>query len=272
MRELPGTAIREARTVSSFQIRPMRGVLVATVAAILMTVTGAFGSHALGLASRLAYWLILMEAGALIGIGVTIGVRAWGGLSRRPWIEAMLVSLLIALPLTLVVLGTGMGFYGEQRVTLAQIGFLFAMVWLVTATITAVNYATGRTGQTILPETPAASAAGPLPTTPIRPRLADRLAPHLRDATIHALQSEDHYLRVHTDAGSELILMRLGDAIPELAPIEGARTHRSWWVARAAILHVERKDGRAELTLPGGVIAPVSRSAYPELRDAGWFG
>jgi hypothetical protein len=243
-------------------------VIVATLAAAAMTMTGAFGTSAAPLVPRLAYWLIVMEAGALIGIGVNVGVRLWGRLTGKPWLEGALVSLLIALPLTLVVLVATTGFFGDRTFTLASIGWLFAMVLAVTAMITAINYATAPHAL------PPLAAADRVPESPVRqerPRFADRLPRHLREADLHALQAEDHYLRVHTAAGSDLILMRLGDAIPELDPIEGARTHRSWWVARAAVIAATRKDGRGELTLTGGVVAPVSRSAYPELRDKGWF-
>ena len=53
-------------------------------------------------------------------------------------------------------------------------------------------------------------------------------------AELYAIESEDHYLRVHTSAGQELILMRLADAVRELAGVEGLQTHRSWWVARCS--------------------------------------
>jgi DNA-binding LytR/AlgR family response regulator len=93
----------------------------------------------------------------------------------------------------------------------------------------------------------------------------------LRGATIRAVQAEDHYLRIHTDRGSDLILMRLSDALDELEGLEGAQTHRSWWVARDAVRDVARGDGRATLTLDGGIEAPVSRRYAKALRDAGWY-
>jgi len=65
--------------------------------------------------------------------------------------------------------------------------------------------------------------------------------------------------------------MRLADAIVELEGLEGAQTHRSWWVARAAVTSVERADGRAVLTLKDGAEAPVSRGYARALRAAGWF-
>ena len=65
--------------------------------------------------------------------------------------------------------------------------------------------------------------------------------------------------------------MRLSDAVAELEGIEGAQTHRSWWVARTAVEGAQRGDGRATLSLKGGVEAPVSRAYAKALREAGWF-
>ena len=90
-------------------------------------------------------------------------------------------------------------------------------------------------------------------------------------ATILALEAEDHYVRIHTDQGSQLILMRIADAIAEMGSVEGARTHRSWWVARAAVKQSRRADGRATLILSNGVEAPVSRNAAGELLEKGWL-
>ena len=65
--------------------------------------------------------------------------------------------------------------------------------------------------------------------------------------------------------------MRLADALAELDGLEGAQTHRSWWVAKAAVTDARRSDGRGALTLKNGVEAPVSRSYAAALREAGWF-
>jgi DNA-binding LytR/AlgR family response regulator len=116
---------------------------------------------------------------------------------------------------------------------------------------------------------PVQTRAAPVGTAPAR--FPDRLPMKMRGATIRAVQAEDHYLRIHTDRGSDLILMRLSDALEELEGLEGAQTHRSWWVAREAVRDVSRGDGRATLTLEGGVLAPVSRRYAKALRDAGWY-
>jgi DNA-binding LytR/AlgR family response regulator len=85
-----------------------------------------------------------------------------------------------------------------------------------------------------------------------------------------ALQMEDHYVRVHTPHGSELILMPLGSAIAGVTT-EGLRTHRSWWVARHAVTAVEGTSRAMRLHLSNGVVAPVSRSAVVHLKSAGWI-
>jgi DNA-binding LytR/AlgR family response regulator len=113
---------------------------------------------------------------------------------------------------------------------------------------------------------PAIEAAAPAP-----PRFLDRLPPRLRGSDLWAVSAEDHYLRLHTSKGQDLILLRLSDAIAELEGMEGAQTHRSWWVARAAISDVRKGDGGATIRLPDGTEAPVSRTYAKALRERGWI-
>lgn len=101
-------------------------------------------------------------------------------------------------------------------------------------------------------------------------RLVARLSPRL-GSDVLALQGEDHYVRVHTALGSELVLMRLGDAIQELDGLEGERVHRSWWVARQAVGEARMDGRRACLILTNGLQVQASREATPILRRAGWL-
>lgn len=86
-----------------------------------------------------------------------------------------------------------------------------------------------------------------------------------------ALQMEDHYIRVHRPEGSQLVLMPLGQGIAALGGLEGLRTHRSWWVARAAVADVQGTPRAMKLKLHNGLEAPVARSAVTSLRQAGWI-
>ena len=82
---------------------------------------------------------------------------------------------------------------------------------------------------------------------------------------------EDHYNRVHTMLGSELVLMRLRDAMTLVAEIEGMQVHRSWWAARGAVEDVLRDGRNLRLKLPRGIEAPVARANTAALRDARWI-
>ncbi|WP_312205390.1 LytTR family DNA-binding domain-containing protein [Brevundimonas sp.] len=72
------------------------------------------------------------------------------------------------------------------------------------------------------------------------------------DRSLVCLQMEDHYVRVHTDVGSELVLMPFFQAIAGLNGLEGLQTHRSWWVARAAVTGIVEDGRKLRLTLSNG--------------------
>jgi DNA-binding LytR/AlgR family response regulator len=96
--------------------------------------------------------------------------------------------------------------------------------------------------------------------------------PMLRQlARLLAIEAQDHYVRVHTERGAALVLMAFETALTRVAHLEGSRVHRSWWVARAAIDGVNRGDGRATLSLPGGIRVPVCRRYARLLRTAGCY-
>ena len=85
------------------------------------------------------------------------------------------------------------------------------------------------------------------------------------------LQMEDHYVRLHTPLGSELVLMSLSQAMAGLADLDGRQTHRSWWVATAAVVGVVEDGRNLVLKLKGGLTAPVSRARVAPLRAEGWL-
>lgn len=277
MREPTETAVHASRTAAIPSQR--NGLIVATIAALLMTMTGALGTGAVGTPTRLAYWLGIMLTGHFIGTGVTAVVWQWRRFADRPWLEGSIVAVGISAPMTAVVLAGSVLVFGFAPADANSLANFYLIVLAITAVLTALSYALGRPAAAraraddrLAPADPAPLAAPSEPmSAPARPRLADRLPPALRAATIDALEAEDHYLRVHTDAGSDLVLMRMGDAIAEMDAVEGARTHRSWWVRRAAVTAVDRADGRATLTLRGGLKVPVSRTQARELAALGWF-
>lgn len=90
-------------------------------------------------------------------------------------------------------------------------------------------------------------------------RLNERL-PHPLRGSIHHMEAQDHYVKITTDKGSHLALLRFGDALQLASGLDGLRVHRSHWVSRAAIRKIVMRDGRAHLQLVSDAVVPISRA------------
>ncbi|HZG47123.1 MAG TPA: LytTR family DNA-binding domain-containing protein [Allosphingosinicella sp.] len=240
----------------------IRSVAVAGAAALLLTTTGAFDTGTRLFHERLIYWAIVMLAGSAWGQVCQRLLPRWLDLNGRPWLHIVALTAMVAGPIGVIVWGaTGLFFNGEFFPS-HLLPRLVVPVLSVTSAVCALVVLLGRA-------VPIQTKASVDEARPVR--FTERLPLHLRAARLIAVQAEDHYLRVHTELGSDLILMRLSDAVTELEGLEGAQTHRSWWVARGAVRGASRGDGRATLLLEGGLTAPVSRSYAATLREAGWY-
>ncbi|MFD1625938.1 LytTR family DNA-binding domain-containing protein [Azospirillum griseum] len=262
-------------------------VLVISVAAL--AVLGPFGTFQdLSLAGRLAYWGGLLLAGTLeFDLVVWLAKRMSADLTRS-WRWMLAAGLL-----TVSVVQTGVVALIEQTWRnggpqgLGSLLTLYGYVLVVTLLVAAppiwlelrrhgvIDAAPPPAPPTIpdAVEPDAALVPDLMPTPAPDPGTApflDRIPPRL-GRNLLALEMEDHYVRVHTDQGSDLILLRLRDAIGELTGMEGMQVHRSHWVADRAVAGVERTaDGRLTLVLTDSRRVPVSRRYNAAVRAAGW--
>ncbi|MGH7028425.1 LytTR family DNA-binding domain-containing protein [Brevundimonas sp.] len=230
---------------------------------LLMGFLGPFGSDRIPDAERYIYWMICMVGGGLIGIA------ADELLSRRvtaAWRRVAVVSVFMTPAVSLLVMSTEHLLMGGR---LDWQGFMHLLwqVWPILLAVMAVRALVWRrsparveTRTIIAPPLPEAEAA-----------FRRRLSAKRRGARLIAIEAYDHYLKVHTDAGEELITLRFDDALEDLAGAHGWRVHRSWWVAADAVEDVRWRRGAGEIRLVGGLTAPVSRTYGPVLKEAGWF-
>lgn len=253
-----------ARLATWILERRNEAIVVVAVATFLSIMGPGEGPRTLSWPVAWAYWL------ALVGLGWLVG-RTTAALTTRllgdppVWVVFVFAPLIVSVAVTAAIMMVEAAFGSPIPLSFAP--NLYGVVWVVSLAITGVAYLTERAfgradGDGDAGATPEAGPAGAA--------FRDRLPARLRTARVLAVASEDHYLRVYTDAGDAMILMRLSDAVRELAGLEGMQTHRSWWVARAAIADVARANGRMTLTLTNGIDAPVSRTYAKALREAGW--
>jgi hypothetical protein len=99
------------------------------------------------------------------------------------------------------------------------------------------------------------------------PAFLARIKPEL-GSTVLALAAEQHYLRVHTTLGSDLILYRFADAVREMGA-RGVQVHRSYWVAKDAGAAAEIDAAKAQIVLKNGLKVPVSRTYKMAARQVG---
>jgi DNA-binding LytR/AlgR family response regulator len=286
IREPMPDAVHAAPSASPLRQRLVRGLIIGAVAALALAIVGALHTDAVGFPLRLAYWLAVVLPGSILGLVVQSAVSAWGGIAGRRWLEMLVVAVMIAVPHTFVVIVASMLMFGIGALTPATVIAFGGIVLMFSLILTTINYLSGAVASPVLPvailPVAALSSTFPVSTAPeaafvplvrdtIPSGLAERLPPRLGTGRLIALEAEDHYLRVHTDLGHDIILMRMSDAIALLDALPGARVHRSWWVARHAVEGSSSIGGRTTLCLATGIAAPVSRAMRPSLAAQGWF-
>jgi len=233
-----------------------RTALVAMLAAgLVLGISGPFDTLAVvpNILLRTAYWIVVVFT--TMAIGTSVNTYTWLRWSKpqNRWLVilggAVFAGLIIALwlgVLNYLVFGIYPNSLGDLLGSLGMATFI-AIVVSVSINLTQS------------PNTPAPQSG---------PALLERLPLEKRGALI-SLAVSDHYVEVNTTKGSELLLMRLSDAIRETDPIAGLQTHRSYWIAKSQVKAARREGDRAILTMSNEQEIPVSRSNITSIKDAG---
>lgn len=237
--------------------------LVSTLAlGAVFAFLGVYDTNNLPFQKRYIFWTSTMVTGSAAGALAGPWVFTDFLRGRHPVLQLAVVAAIVSCPVLLVIVGFSTGFTSAWPVN--DLPMQFARVFAISFIVLGGTYvgakALGVIGGDAVPP-----SSGPSPIS----RFLSRLPAKYREAELYAVSSEDHYLRIHTDRGEELILMRLSDAMRELEGAEGLQTHRSWWVASKGVDEVNRENGKQMLMLKSGVAAPVSRSYAKAVKEAG---
>ena len=239
--------------------RKWRPLLAAILVGLLLGLAGPFGSYpTYPTATRYAFWLGMTMAGVVCAIGAeaTLPLAKF----RAGVVRIGAVAILSALPMTFVAAWTMSVVQPGRVFAPQQLPVLFACVAVVQLLIVYAIKTTAPTDESSDAgvSSPSVSELAPEPASFPLPILS-KLPPAIGNVII-ALETEDHYLRVHTSQGNALILMWMADAVALLDPQLGAQVHRRWWVAQAAVASV-RKDGqKLSLCLNNNTLVPVGRT------------
>jgi DNA-binding LytR/AlgR family response regulator len=231
-------------------------------ASLLLGMVGPFGTYdQLPLGGRIAYWAAIAVATYLTGFFVVhFCVRFLFGTALAGLSGFALAGTIAGVPVAGVVTLINRLAFADVSI----FGFITVLPYCVAASALVSSVVTFFARE----EMTGAASAPPSREQPARPRILDRLPTEKRGRLSH-LTMQDHYVEVHTDRGSALVLMRMGDAVAETNGIDGLRIHRSHWVAREAVAGTARRDGRLVLRMRDGAELPVSRSYSGAVRAAG---
>lgn len=252
-------------------------LLVMALIGLVFGFLGPFGTYAMPVALRLVYWVGFIIIGYAIFRPVSISA-GWlrESIAMPFWTAELLATAIAALPLTFLIgfAMSGMRFdpslWGDRFLLLylqcALIGFGIFLFMRLLFGPDSPETENDAVRETKLPE----MEPEPAKIAPVQTKLHDRLSTGFPSPII-ALGVEDHYVRVHSTERTEMLLLRLSDAIKEMEPLEGMQVHRSWWVARDAILTSKRDGRNLRLLLSDGLEVPVSRAYVAKLKQTGWI-
>lgn len=195
------------------------------VIGLLLGFLGPFGAEHMTPVRRYGYWMICVVGSGLIGIGLD------GVLARRvpgTWRRVLLVSVLMTPPAVLLVMSAAVVIF-DDRYSWTNLWKLLPQSLPIALAMMAVRALVWRprphrveTRTIVEPPLPEAEAA-----------FRKRLSAKRRGARLIAVEAHDHYLKVHTDAGEELITLRFADALDELPRFTaGVSTARGGWPPR----------------------------------------
>ncbi|MBV0914001.1 LytTR family DNA-binding domain-containing protein [Anianabacter salinae] len=254
-RRPPHHALREIR---SHFAHPATWAVMLAIAALL-AILGPFGTgDSLRAVPRLAFWSAHVAVNYVIGYAVNRLLQG-GPLQGVPhWMALAVANLCTGLAICAGVFVINWAALGYVPGRAEAAGF-FGTVLVIALIVSGVMEMLART-------LVAADPSGE--DRDSTPPILDRLAFDKRGALV-ALSAEDHYVRVTTTAGEDLVLMRFGDAVKEVGATNGLQVHRAHWVAVAEIRAARREGERAVLTLSTGAEVPVSRANVPRIREAG---
>ncbi len=245
---------------------------ISVVLGLIFAWLGVYQTSAIPFPERFGYWTVLIAIGAGTSLIITPLLFEKWLVKFHPAVPILAASLIISLPITAGIVAIDAISDGQVAApNWWALQYLYVLV--ISVILTTGGWAADRfqDHKKAAADASLAAATAPPAMAPTGSNFADRLPVKFRAAQVYAVSAEDHYLRVHTSAGETMILMRLADAVRELAALEGQQTHRSWWVAKQGLADVARGDRKVTLKLKSGAEAPVSRTYQKAVKDAGWL-
>lgn len=249
-------ALREMRAQFTSPIH----LVVLVAVGVVLGLAGPFQTFdALRPGGRIAYWVILVIV--CYGLGVFINAlwrdKTGAHLIRPWWLSSLASGLVLGIVVGITVYTVNWLTFGWQVADHFDVAETFLYCTLIAVSVTlAFSYFEQHAQKSH------SAHASP-------PKIIQRL-PHNKRGQLISMSMQDHYVAVTTTHGTELVLLRLADAIDETNGVAGSQIHRSHWVAHSGIASMKKDGGKWVVVTTIETELPVSRSFAPVLKQAGF--
>lgn len=232
-------------------------VLLVLAVGILLGRLGPFGTfEELSSVERYGYWVGLTMLMWVQGVAVLSLIdQPLSRLASRRWVRVVFAGLLAAVPTAFEVAWAEMLLRVQRDLGFLDILAIAGDVALLSIPTLLLTHAASHSGLEDGKQTEDEGSRS----------LVMQMEPGRRGPLL-AVSSEDHYVRLFSDNGDQLIAMRFSDALSSLEPGDGLQVHRRWWVAADAVESATRSGDGMELRLRNGMTVPVSRSYLQQAR------
>ena len=239
-------------------------ILINLFIGLIIGYLGPFSSYEMPLINRLSYWVILIGAGHFIYSQIN-DLCHWYFNSKinNSVIQFLLPSFFGAVVFSFFVEYISHLFFSLELALFKNFIFFFPKVFILGLVLNLIGLLLDRYQethkQTLINQ-----------QDPLLNNFFNRLPKNLGKELI-CFSMEDHYLHVHTEKGSHMILLRMKDALVELKNYNGLQVHRSWWVATDAVIDIKREARKATLIMKNNMNVPVSQKYLAIIKQADFF-
>lgn len=226
---------------------------------LVLTLVGPFDTNeTLSAPERLTYWALLTGLGYVAGYLISYGILRSKTSPLQHVARVTVAGISVGVAMCGLVLTLNRLYFGRAAWPDSMPAFLttiiaISLVVMVLIDTFSRHFARQSESNTQINDPPA---------------LLSRL-PFDKRGPLVAISVEDHYVRVRTTKGEEMILLRLSDAMREVGETRGAQVHRSHWAAFDQVRSVTRKGDRAILSMRHGDDIPVSRANIAKIKEVG---
>lgn len=235
--------------------------LVILAFGFVFSILGVYDTHRLPFYMRFTFWTTTMATGIIASILPAPFISNHLFKDHHPIYQIVLGSFIASIPVTFVltVFNPTFSFNSSLKIWIIQFGYVLVISLVVGAAGYPFMKKIGAFGADDEPQ----KDQGAVQVSDFLKRLPIKF----HAAELYGFSAEDHYLRVYTNRGEELILLRFADAMKSLSNVEGLQVHRSWWVMKNGVADIDTKAGKRVLILKSETQVPVSRTYSKTVKD-----